>query len=216
MTGSIKGSLLLRIGGEWVEGLYEYEVVKITEVREATNEIEVERGAFGTKATDHGTGTEVFAGPIIPPEGPLTGEQGVPPCGQLPVAPATAASDVPTPSAGQPEAPGTVQDVQSEFVEPTDGVIETDSQDNFFTLNNFAMKVGEAATIRLTNPGQLPHNLRIAGLDGDWFTDDDCATEILQNGGVDEFTFVLDAPATLVFRCDVHPTQMWGQITVSE
>ena len=174
------------------------------------------RGAWGTQAKDDGTGTEVFAGPIIPPEGPLIGEQGVPPCGQLPVAPATAASDGPTPSAGQPKAPSPAQEIQSEFVEPTDGVIETDSEDNFFTLNNFAIKVGESVTIRLTNPGIEPHNLRIAGLDGDWFTDDDFATGILQNGGVDEFTFVLDAPATLVFRCDVHPAPMWGQITVSE
>lgn len=204
--------MLLRIGGEWVEGLYAYEVVKIVEVREATNEIEVERGAFGTKATEHQTGTEVFAGPIIPPQSPqdpLTGEQGVPPCGQLPVAPATAGG------AGQPERPATAQEVQSEFVEPTDGVIETDSQDNFFTLNNFAMKVGESVTIRLTNPGTQLHNLRIAGLDGGWNTGD-FATAFLGNGEVGEFAFVLDAPATLVFRCDVHPTQMWGQITVSE
>ena len=208
---------LLRIDDEPVDGVYE--VVKIIEVREATNEIEVDRGAFGTKATEHDTGTEVFAGPIIPPtspQDPLTGEQGVPPCGQLPVAPATAGGAGPTPSAGQPERPATAQDVQGEFVEPTDGVIETDSQDNFFTLNNFAMKVGESVTIRLTNPGQQSHNLRIAGLDGAWDSDDDFATAFLGNGGVDEFTFVLAAPATLVFRCDVHPPQMWGQITVSE
>ncbi len=101
-------------------------------------------------------------------------------------------------------------------MEPTDGVIETDSEDNFFTLNNFAVKVGEEVTIRLTNPGLLPHNLRIAGLDGEWSTDDDFTTAILSNGEVDEFSFVLDEPATLVFRCDVHPIDMWGQITVSE
>jgi mono/diheme cytochrome c family protein/plastocyanin len=212
---------LLRVDDDPVDGVYE--VVKVIAVREATDEIEVKRGAFGTTATEHVTGTEVFAGPIIPPEGPLIGQApAVPPCGQTGVAaPSTATpgatpSDVPTPSAGQPERPSTAQDVQSEFVEPTDGVIETDSEDNFFTLNNFSVKVGEEVTIRLANPGLAPHNLRIAGLDGEWNSDDDFTTAILMNGEVGEFTFVLDQPATLVFRCDVHPLDMWGQITVSE
>ncbi len=154
---------LLRIDDEPVDGVYE--VVKVIGVREATNEIDVERGAFGTTATEHATGTEVFAGPIIPPTGPLTGQApAVAPCGQTGVAapstttPDTSPSDVPTPSDGQPARPATAQDVQTEFVEPTNGVIETDSEDNFFTLNNFAVKVGEEVTIRLTNPGLALHN----------------------------------------------------------
>ncbi len=213
--------LLLRVDDEPVDGVYE--VVKVLAVHEATNEIEVERGAFGTTATEHVRGAEVFAGPATPPSGPLTGQApAVAPCGQTGVAapstatPGSSPSDVPTPSAGQPERPSAAQEVQTEIVEPTDGVVETDSEDNFFTLNNFALRVGNEITIRLANPGLAPHNLRIAGLDGEWNTGDDFTTAILNNGEVDEFSFVLEEPATLVFRCDVHPVSMWGQITVSE
>jgi hypothetical protein len=79
--------------------------------------------------------------------------------------------------------------------------------------------VGQAITIRVTNIGQALHNLRIAGLDGQWDTEDDfvvgLAPQFITAGETAEGTFSLEQEATLVFRCDVHPTQMWGQITVS-
>ncbi len=187
------------------------------------DEITVERAAFKTQAAEHEEGAQVFTGPIEPPTGPFTDEA----CGQTQRAPApsgtpppaetpAAAGVVPTPSAGQPERPSTAQDVQAEFLEPGDGIIETESLDNSFTLNNYQVKMGQEVTIRLSNPGLNPHNLRIVGLDGEWSSDDDFATDILQNGETDEFTFSLDQPATLVFRCDVHPLEMWGQISVTE
>ncbi len=189
-------------------------------VFEPFDEITVERGAFGTQAREHERGTQLFAGPIEPPTGPLIGADGVPPCGQLaprleePADGEPADGAAPTPSPGQPERPPTAQEVQADFIEPTDGVIETESPDNFFTLNNFKVGVGEEVTIRLVNTGSNPHNLRIAGLDGEWSSDDDFTTDLLSNGQTDEFTFSLDEEATLVFRCDVHPLEMWGQITV--
>lgn len=189
-------------------------------VADTSTEIVVERAAFATEASDHAGGAPVFAGPIEPPQGPLTGEVEPIPCGQLPPrpAPAPAGPPAPTPSPGQPERPATAQAVVGEFTQPTDGVIATETEDNSFTLNNFKVDIGEEVTIRVTNTGQALHNLRIAGPDGLWFTDDDFAVPLdgsfLAGGDTAEGTFRFDQETTLVFRCDVHPLEMWGQITV--
>lgn len=62
-------------------------------VFEPGDEILVERAAFGTVGQEHEAGAQLYVGPLEPPTGPLTGEDGTPPCGQRPPVPAT-----PTPS----------------------------------------------------------------------------------------------------------------------
>jgi hypothetical protein len=62
-------------------------------VFEPGDEILVERAAFGTQALEHEQGAQLYAAPLEPPTGVLTGEQGTPPCGQR--APAT--TPTPTP-----------------------------------------------------------------------------------------------------------------------
>ena len=213
-VGELTAASLLRIDDE---------VVRIVDISMDNDEITVERADFQTQAAEHEEGAQVFTGPIEPPTGPFIevacgqtqrapAPSGTPPPAATPAAPGA----VPTPSAGQPERPASAQVVQAEVLEPSDSIIETDSLDNSFSLNNFQVKVGQEVTIRLSNPGLNPHNLRIVGLDGEWSSDDDFATAIIQNGETDEFTFSLDQPATLVFRCDVHPLEMWGQISVTE
>lgn len=67
-------------------------------VFEVSDEIIVERGAFVTQAAQHEEGAQLFIGPLEPPTGPLTGEDGTPPCGQLgAIAPVAAASPTPAP-----------------------------------------------------------------------------------------------------------------------
>ncbi len=188
-------------------------------VQDPSNEIVVERGVFGTEAAPHAAGTQVFNGPIPPPEGPLTGEGGTPPCGQRPAAAlAVPAGPVPTPSPGQPQIPATAQPIQARVVEPQDGVIEVGMQDNLFVVNNLKVKAGEEVSIRIVNQGQNPHNLRAAGPDGQWNSGDDFAVpadgSLIQRGERAEAVFRLDQPGVYVFRCDAHPTQMWGVITV--
>jgi len=192
-----------------------------TAVASADTRIVVERSAFDTEASEHAQGTQVFAGPIPPPEGPLTGEAGTPPCGQLAAGGGAAPSGppAPTPSPGQPERPATAQAVSGEPEPPVNGVLETETRDNFFTNNNFGVALGQTVTIRVTDSGAAPHNLRVAGLDGEFDTSDDFAIAPSPNflfpGQSGEGIFTLDQEATLVFRCDVHPTLMWGQITVT-
>jgi len=68
-------------------------------VFEPGDEILVERAAFGTLGQEHEEGAQLYVGPLEPPTAPLTGEDGIPPCGQRPpvVAPTPAASPTPTP-----------------------------------------------------------------------------------------------------------------------
>jgi len=68
-------------------------------VLEAGDEILVERAAFGTRGQEHEEGAQVYAGPLEPPTGPLTGEDGTPPCGQRfgAAGPSPAASPTPAP-----------------------------------------------------------------------------------------------------------------------
>lgn len=192
-----------------------------TPLYEIGDSIQVGRGANGSTAAAHEAGAEVFVGPI-PPANTVTGgagQQGFPPCGQKtaagPATPAAGGSTAPTPSAGQAEKPAAAQEVQATFTEPASGVIETESKDNFFSLNNFQVKAGEEVSIKVKNSGSAPHNLRVAGVDGQFKTGDDFATtpDLITAGGSGELKMKLAQAGTYVFRCDFHPNDMWGQIT---
>ena len=190
------------------------------DVQEPSDKILVQRGAFSTDAAAHEAGTQIFNGPLPPPTEPLTGESGTPPCGQLAPAPAAdGGANVPPPSAGQPVKPASAQAVQGKVTEPdASGIIATAAQDNFFTLNNFLVSLGASFTIQLVNEGSAPHNLRIAWQDGEWQSADDMAVpqdgSPLTGAGSAQATFTAGQAGTFVFRCDFHPTNMWGQITI--
>ena len=110
---------------------------------------------------------------------------------------------------------------------PTGGDIAVSMGDNFFELDgqlepDIAVPLGEKTTIDLTNDGFAIHNLHIAGADneyGDAFCeiggDGPCSDPNLFAGGeTGSITFSFDEPGSFVFRCDFHPTQMTGTITV--
>ncbi len=194
---------------------------EVTKVYEVGDDVQVKRGFFATKAADHQLGTAVFKGPILPAN-TITGgagQQALPPCGQKTAAsvatPGAGAGAAPTPSAGQPERPATAQEVQATFTEPANGVIETEAKDNLFSLNDFKVKAGEEVTIKVKNSGSAPHNLRVAGVDGQFKTADDLVTspDLITAGNSGELKLKLAQAGTYVFHCDFHPNDMWGQIT---
>ncbi len=76
--------------------------------------------------------------------------------------------------------------------------------------------MGETTTIRATNNGAAVHNLRIAGEDGEWNTDDDVASdpEAVLAGEVGELDFSPTVAGVYTFRCDFHPLEQGGTITV--
>ena len=128
----------------------------------------------------------------------------------------TAAPTATAPVDGIEPQPDSPQEVGDEVTEAVDGVLQTAEGDNFFTLNNLKVPLNETTTIEITNEGSAIHNMRIAGPDGEFNTDDDSVSDPDQISGgttaVLEFTPTLAGKYT--FQCDFHPTEMGGVIVV--
>ncbi len=182
-------------------------------VFEPGDEILVERGAFATEPAEHTEGTQLYAGPLEPPTGPLTGASGEVPCGQRGAAgPVVTASPTPT---GSP--------TPDDSSIPVEGEISIEMGDNFFQLDGqrnptLQVTVGQEVTVNLTNSGLAIHNMRTAGEDNEYNTDDDDVSDpqVVVAGETATLTFVFDQAGTFDFRCDFHPIEMFGQIVVTE
>jgi plastocyanin/mono/diheme cytochrome c family protein len=189
----------LRIGGDTIDE--PYEVLKVVSADPENGTVEVVRGAEESTPLAHEADAIVYNGPIVPPEGPIVGEEGTPPCGQ--------ANARPQATAGPP-------------VEIS-GDVTLEMADNFFDLDgsvnpNFAIAAGDTVAFTLPNAGGNFHNLRLAGPDGEYNTDDDTVSDPDAIPGGDEGTLEFEAgeAGTFPYQCDFHPTEMLGEITVAE
>lgn len=127
------------------------------------------------------------------------------------------------PESPSPEASVTVQD-QPDPVQPPagtpgqpeDGVYEVIAQNSAFQGNDITLPLGQTSAIRVTNRDEVSHNLRIAGIDGQYDTEDDAVTEpeSIAPGSSGELSFAPAIAGTYTFRCDYHPGSMGGEITV--
>lgn len=112
--------------------------------------------------------------------------------------------------------PDSAQQIDTEVTEAAGGVIDTEANDNFYAPNNLKVNLGETTTIQITNTGIAPHNLRIAGVDGEWNTDDDVVSdpELITGGETATVEFTPTVAGTYTFRCDFHPLEQGGVIVV--
>jgi plastocyanin len=119
---------------------------------------------------------------------------------------------------GPHEQPAPAQPLNAQPVEPQGGVIEVTIAGTLFVQNYLRVPLGESVTIRVTNDDLIPHSLRLAGLDGQFDTEDDAVTNPPQitGGNAGEITFAPLAAGAYTFRCDFHPAQMGGQIVVGD
>jgi plastocyanin len=102
------------------------------------------------------------------------------------------------------------------------GPIQVVMQDNSFDRDELTVAADTTATFEITNEGNALHNMHIAGEGGD-YTEDFC-----EGGGdpcsdpnqvrADEIatlTWQVPAePGEVDFRCDFHPVEMTGTITI--
>ena len=97
-----------------------------------------------------------------------------------------------------------------------DGIIAIEAREARFAGNFWKITVDESVTIRLNNADSQQHNLRLAGPDGEYETQDDAITipEAVNGGEVGELTFAPLVQGQYTFRCDFHPDTMGGQIVV--
>jgi len=100
---------------------------------------------------------------------------------------------------------------------PPGSEVQVTMLDNSFDPSDITVAAGTTANFAVVNDGSAIHNMRIAGADGEYDTDDDAVTDPEVVSGGDEATLSWDAPAeagSVDFRCDFHPTEMVGTIAV--
>jgi plastocyanin len=102
------------------------------------------------------------------------------------------------------------------------GPIAVTMKDNSFDPEEVTVSAGSTVTFDVTNDGGAIHNMHIAGPDGEFAEDfcegggDPCSDPTRVRGG-DKATLtweVPDSPGEVGFRCDFHPQQMTGKITI--
>lgn len=99
---------------------------------------------------------------------------------------------------------------------PEPGALEIAMHDNSFDPDSLTVVSGEEVTIAITNEGASIHNVRITGADGDYDTDDDVVSDpdTIRAGQSGTIVWTPEAPGEQDFRCDFHPAEMTGTITV--
>jgi plastocyanin len=106
---------------------------------------------------------------------------------------------------------------------PSDGVINVVMGDNFFDPREITVTAGSAVTFALVNQGAAIHNMHIADAEGNYASGlcdasagDACsAPNAVRSGQTATLEWqVPDSPGQYPFRCDFHPIDMVGVITV--
>ena len=118
------------------------------------------------------------------------------------------------PAATESPAPG---ETPPPATPPAGGAIAVSQGDNFFDPEEVTVAAGASVTFDITNDGAAIHNMRIAGPDGDFDTADDAVSDPDRLRGGDTAVLTWTAPdqaGEIVFRCDFHPVEMTGTLTV--
>jgi plastocyanin len=113
-----------------------------------------------------------------------------------------------------PRQPRPPQRLDETATGPTDGAIEVIQEAESFAPNHLLVPLNQAVTLRITNTADTQHNIRVAGLDGRYETEDDALIAVIASGDVGELVFSGAFPGSYTFRCDFHPSDMGGAIVV--
>ena len=91
-------------------------------------------------------------------------------------------------------------------------------KDNLFEPAGLTVKAGASVTFDLKNDGVAIHNMRVAGPDGSYNSDDDAVSDpqLVNAGGTATLDWTApDQPGEIKFQCDFHvAVGMIGTITV--
>jgi len=98
---------------------------------------------------------------------------------------------------------------------PADILLDVSATDAAFEPAALTVEAGKSFRINLVNNGSVIHNLRIAGPDGAFRTDDDVVTAApVEPGATGQVSGKIDGPGTYQFRDDFNPTILAGTLTV--
>jgi hypothetical protein len=93
-------------------------------------------------------------------------------------------------------------------------VIRIVMRDNSFSPSAITIEVNKKYILELRNRGKETHNLRIAGPDGEFDTDDDIASEPISGGKTGSLALEMTVAGTFPFRSDLQAVEMKGTLTV--
>jgi plastocyanin len=98
----------------------------------------------------------------------------------------------------------------------TDVTLEVTMTDNAFAPKALEVEAGQSFRINLTNEGSFVHNMRIAGPDGEFETEDDIVSTPADPKAGEDGTLVgtIEKTGKYQLRSDFQPTEMTGTITV--
>ena len=86
--------------------------------------------------------------------------------------------------------------------------------DNSFEPDALTIDARTRVKLNLSNLGEFVHNIRIAGPDGEYETEDDILSEDVLPGETGDLIFELDDEGAYIFRDDFHKETMTGVLTV--
>ncbi len=97
-----------------------------------------------------------------------------------------------------------------------EAVIRVEMRNNFFFPNALTVRAGRDYILELRNRDGETHNLRIAGIDNEYDTDDDLVSDDVDPGKTGSLAFRIDQPGVYDFRSDSQLISMVGTLTVWE
>jgi len=110
---------------------------------------------------------------------------------------------------------------ESEGALPTTGpegeaVIRVEMRNNSFSRSALTIRAGRDYLLELRNRDGEAHNLRIAGIDNEYETEDDLVSDDVDPGKTGTMKLRIDQPGVYDFRSDSHLISMAGTLTVWE
>jgi plastocyanin len=109
----------------------------------------------------------------------------------------------------------------SELGPPTPGpggetVIRIEMRNNSFSPSALTVRAGKDYLFELRNEDREAHDMRIAGIDDEYETEDDIVSESVDPGKTGSLELRVDQPGIFDFRSDSDPISMIGTLAVWE
>jgi plastocyanin len=109
----------------------------------------------------------------------------------------------------------------SEIGPPTPGpggetVIRIEMRNSSFSPSALTVRAGKDYLLELRNEDREAHDMRIAGIDSQYETEDDIVSDTVDPGKTASLQLRIDQPGIFDFRSDSDPITMLGTLTVWE
>jgi len=95
-------------------------------------------------------------------------------------------------------------------------VIRLEMRQSFFFPSSLTIRTGRKYLLELHNQADVANNLRIAGPDGEFDTEDDIVSALLEPGQTANLELLFDQPGLYDFRSDPQQFALRGTLTVWE